>query len=355
MGPWQAQDGAPPPLPLSPQSLLRAAFVLVIAAAALLDADLTRTSMHALGGGHLASPSADPAVAPQPRARNACIVAQYDEDVSWAFDLASGDSAGGPAWDVVIYSKVPSIAARLGQEIAAQGLGSAASVVRLDENWGGEALPYLLYIVDHYEALPPHVLFLHGDPLAHSPYIRDMAACLNPLFVGYFALGGVFLQNREIDSVMELFRLRLNEECAKAGIDFSLPKLRSVTVYAAAQFIVSRSTIRLKPLAFWRALLRTVLGVREELPSDAALHEAGLRRKQSAFWLEILWAGLFLPGFSEEWRSYNQTCGLPASASTPLLAACCESAEHEAYYAMLMSPVVHKVSGAETWSRHAGH
>ena len=75
--------------------------------------------------------------------------------MSWARDLAEGGAAGAAPWDVFIYSKETATAALLEQDVAAQGLGGAVKVVRVAENWGEEALPYLLFIVEHYEALPP--------------------------------------------------------------------------------------------------------------------------------------------------------------------------------------------------------
>ena len=35
--------------------------------------------------------------------------------------------------------------------------------------WGREAETYLRYIIDHYDELPPHVIFSQGDPYIHQP------------------------------------------------------------------------------------------------------------------------------------------------------------------------------------------
>ena len=149
------------------------------------------------------------------------------------------------------------------------------------------------------------------------------------------------------------FRLRLNAECGAAGVDFELPQLvERVNVFASAQFIVSRGAIRRRPLAFWQALLRTLLGVREELDPDSQMSP---RRKQGAFWLEVMWSGLFRGNFSEAWRGYDKTCGPEGGSAAPLLAVCCESVEHEAYRGMLESAVVDRHVGPEVWSRHSAH
>lgn len=218
------------------------------------------------------------------------VVSAFHEDLEWVFGL----SAIG--WNVSIYHKQPARALALRAEILRR---QADNIIVNDiENWGDEALPYLQFIVEHFDALPPAIAFLHGNPQQHAPFYLDMLRCLDPLWIqqmqtnpfqgtahGYFSLnhrwvGGRDVVNSEREGYLFILLTRfINEQLEMQGADLRLRKPTLISFYCCAQFVVS-------PLALLRAgkVLWTVL-----------LHAASLHlpnggdRKTTAYFFEHVW------------------------------------------------------------------
>ena len=297
--------------------------------------------------------------------RNMIVVSHFDEDLSWLFEFveAPDDAASGSrAWSATVYARKEDAASSLEREVAERGLAQDTKqpglahirVVREAMNWGDEALPYLRYITSQYDALPPLVLFVHGAPHVHSPFLSHMIECVNPQFDGYYAVGNPFMNEcRPSPDPYSLYNAQFNANLAAAGLPDQEPaELRNISYYGAAQFIVSQSTIRRHPLAYWKALLATVVETPAMPPEALGGERAG---KVPAYWLEVIWHALFTGRNGERWRTYNETCGSETNAAAPLMQACCEKDAHMELYIMLHSEIVRRVVGGRVWQRHRAH
>jgi hypothetical protein len=290
--------------------------------------------------------------------RKAAVISQWREHLEWALDLPEA------GWDVVVFSKDAASAARFAAEVRAQRLSSFISIESLAENWGDEVVPYLTYLVSRYESFPPLVVFLHGAPSVHALYLMDTLACVNPRFDGFYSVNGLHMSNRGVlagpgreDDLWGLFRARANAEWAAANVSFSLPLLETADFYASAQFVVSRGAVQRRPKAFWEALLRVALNTRSGFPSvsKASWEETERKGKMIAYFMEVVWHELFGNPRRAKFLSVEDICGEPGDATAPLLSACCQSPEREAFYGMLTSPVISKSWAGETFTKRAGH
>jgi hypothetical protein len=68
------------------------------------------------------------------------IVSVYNEDISWTERLRQ------LGYNILIYTK-----------------GDPNSRTSVPVNKGNEASAFLKYIIDHYDQLPEHSIFLHGE------------------------------------------------------------------------------------------------------------------------------------------------------------------------------------------------
>jgi hypothetical protein len=297
--------------------------------------------------------------------RNMIVVSHFDEDLSWLFEFVEAvddEASGSRAWSATVYTRQEGAASALELEVAARGLTHEASrpglahirIVREAENWGDEAVPYLRFITSQYDALPPLALFVHGAPHAHSPFLGHMVDCVKPHFDGYYAVGNPFIT--EIGPLEEAYGAlvaQFNKNLAAAGLASLGPAAsRNVSYYAAAQFIVSSSSVRSRPREYWRALLAAAL----ETPALPANMLGGERAgKVPAYWLEFGWHAHFTGRYGEKWRTYDETCGSDANAAAPLSQACCEKDAHMELFVMLHSEIVQRVVGGRVWLRHRAH
>jgi len=286
--------------------------------------------------------------------RNALVVAQYNEDVTWALDLVASPQLAG-RWELYMHSKLPHLADALEAEVAARGMARSGvvTVVREPENWGDEAAPYLRFLVTRYTSLPPLMFFSHGKPREHTPFIREVLTCANPHFEEYYGAGFIYVEtvrrDREI-SAFEVLRERYEAELeaaagAQAAHLHSLRPLRygeggsgKRAYYSAAQFLVSRVAVRRRPLAVWRALLTTIFGERgpfagSEFPGENAY--SGNARKAGAYWLEQVWHELLGEPLNAPWEVYSDVCGPAVNISVPLDESCCSLNEHARFHAAL--------------------
>lgn len=122
-------------------------------------------------------PPAPPATAESTPALT-LVVAHYDEPLTWLWSLPPLP----PPWSPLSVWLSEKTSAGLASSRAAllpggAGAGSAASVRASLEpggNWGCEAVSYLRFIVESYEALPLVSAFVQGLPLASTPRLAAL-------------------------------------------------------------------------------------------------------------------------------------------------------------------------------------
>jgi hypothetical protein len=281
---------------------------------------------------------------------NVLVIAHYIEDLTWVLNFASKNSLN---WNIIIYSKQPKFAFATLSTLSS----SSNLVIKAEtENWGDEALPYLHYIVSNYEDLPPLLVFVHGEPFAHTPFLLDYVACLNPSFSGYFPLGSLHV---EMSSPFgdqwlsppfdEFFATELIAQNLTQFIPLKRPHFSNF--YASAQFVVSRSAIQRRPLKYWKALLTTAENVRNAWPLWS-LAATGREGKASAFWLEFTWHEHFTHQRGEKWIENNiAILGNEGNSSLPILRSCSEQAQHSQFSSMLRSKTIERNIGSGTIRR----
>lgn len=170
------------------------------------------------------------------------VVARYREDVGWTRNLPDGTR-------VTIYGK--------GGE-----LGAGADEIPLP-NIGREAHTYLWHIVHRYDSLAPVTVFCQGHPFDHAHdlhrVIREMAA--GSIAVSDFLWLG-FIIDTDDPRGGRLFvpwgKNSEGRELPLAAIHESLfgePCPGKFLFYPGAQFAVSASCIRRRPVEFYRRAL----------------------------------------------------------------------------------------------------
>ena len=162
---------------------------------------------------------------------------------------------------------------------------------------------YLQFIYEYYYDLPKKMLFIHGNPFAHTSYSIESAHCIRD-DVHYASINTVWFGDRawnvwargENDTVGRMYR------CASYllglfGLDGDsqlnpkklLPKSNStVTAPCCAQFFVTRNRIRHYTYEQWSAVYRAHLQPYCVTPDDAEIPgEQGLKWFGGSF--EHLW------------------------------------------------------------------
>lgn len=161
-------------------------------------------------------------------------------------------------------------------------------------NVGREEVPYLAYIVDHYECLPAYSVFLHADAAAHNAQLLDQLRCLRheapagamtdaglpwmPLTTLRIADRPVAFANRIYAALHEasvrlggpplfpssavlsadaagqaLRRKGRGPLSAADNAKFNLDHFGRLYGYCCAEFVLPRETIHRWPRAFWEA------------------------------------------------------------------------------------------------------
>jgi hypothetical protein len=213
------------------------------------------------------------------------VVSAYDEDLEWIFGIAA------VGWEATVYHKHPLRAAAFRDAVERRG---AAGIQVLDlENWGDEALPYLRFIVDNFEALPRATAFLHGSAEKHAPFLLDMLRCLDPEWTrlartsnfdgtahGYFSLNNQYVPGRDMSHPLFLPATKfINEALEARGVAMRIREPGVLSFYCCAQFLAT-------PLAF----LRLGKPFWEVMRDAALLHlPNGGVRKSTAVYFEHIW------------------------------------------------------------------
>ncbi len=218
------------------------------------------------------------------------VISAYDEDLEWVFGIAA------LGWDATVYHKHPQRAAALRDHVKRRG-APGIQVVEL-ENWGDEALPYLRFIVDNFDALPRATAFLHGNPKAHAPFLIDMLQCLDPEWTrvvrtlnfkgsahGYFSLNNNFVSGRDVSYPPFLnATVFINNELEARGVAARIrePSPGLVSLYCCAQFVATPLAFLRLGKTFWEVMRDAAL---LRLPVGGA-HEV---RKSTAVYFEHIW------------------------------------------------------------------
>jgi hypothetical protein len=173
------------------------------------------------------------------------IIARYNEDISWVSKLDK------TKFNIFIYNKGPKL--------------DGYETIDLP-NFGRESETYLHHIVNNYDNISEHTIFLQGNPLEHITGLSefgysdiqkdcdyqnyDFDKCSNYLteFLNSFTFDNeiVLLSTKHsdmgyLDEKTKLINLlKLNNE-----INYFTP---------GAQFIINKQLITNKPLVFWKNL-----------------------------------------------------------------------------------------------------
>jgi len=170
------------------------------------------------------------------------VVARHTESLNWLRRVP-------PSIARTVYDKNPDLPA-------------PASIAL--SNVGREAHSYLFHIVSRYEALAPVSVFCQGHPFDHAfdfhASLRDFAA--RPDAVGDFRWLGHIIDTDDARG-HTLFRpWSKNEDGRELDLNgfhralFGTEGPQHYTFRLGAQFVVSRDTIRARPLSFWTRALK---------------------------------------------------------------------------------------------------
>lgn len=269
--------------------------------------------------------------------RNVVIIAQYDENLDWALGFMDPSNDISQKWSVIIYSKVSEKADALEVQIIERNLSHSITVVREPENWGCEASSYLRFLVDNYNKLPPLMFFVHGSPFSHTPFLREMLTCTNPDFQKYFGAGDWYWHVKDIPIEISAFKsLRERYEFELQRLinhtdNFEAHRIEPVfggnfSLYASAQFLVGRASVRRRPHAVWKALLTSIMDERGPFLQSPEFYSIVNEKpsKAGAYMLEVLWHELFGDPRNSKWRTLEETCGRESDQTVPFLMSCCE-------------------------------
>jgi len=148
------------------------------------------------------------------------VVARYKEDISWTKNLEN----------VIVYDK--------------SGEGSIeGSIPRV--NVGREAETFMWHILENYDHLPDHLIFLQGNPFPHMNTdkinIENLSDVVKPFHTNLYEedVGGYsFLR------VKEYYEYFFDKECP--------PRLQFA---AGAQYVVPRRAILSRPKSFYKKIV----------------------------------------------------------------------------------------------------
>ena len=147
------------------------------------------------------------------------VVSRYQENVDWAKNA-------------IIYNKGPQLS----------GTTSLPNV-------GREAHTYLYHIINKYDDLPDHTIFLQGNPFDHCPDVMEKIGSFDKSsdFIG---LGKLLVCDihgcpHHCGVPMKAFAERINK--VRDKYEF----------YAGAQFIVSKAAIQSNPVQYYKDLIQT--------------------------------------------------------------------------------------------------
>lgn len=158
------------------------------------------------------------------------VVAHYKEDLTWLSAINSNIK-------ITVYEK----------------FFDNSDNVKLP-NVGREGQTYLNHIVNNYDNLSEFTCFLQGDPLIHDPNILSKINSFinsdNPVFFGTLAHESVY----STQAPQHIYGLPMYYFFDLLfGTKHNAP--HPVICHYGAQFIVSKETIRNRPLSFYKFLL----------------------------------------------------------------------------------------------------
>jgi hypothetical protein len=253
-----------------------------------------------------------------PRKRH-LVVSRWKENVSWTFRFATGDGSPNGAWDVSIIGKDPGSQAVLVRAARTGRLPLSVATERV--NTGDEAVPYLRFILAHYDAMPAVTAFLHGCPFNHQPYMLDFLECVREDWTGsgYFPLNKNYFSSwgaKNSFLPFEPMRIALNEKMRAAGVAFELAPVVKNSFHCCAQFLVSAAAVRARPREFYEVLLDVALT--RVLGADGVTPD----RKFTAVFFEFVWHSVFGRPLEEPFLEPEDYCG---PGLQPFSAACCDA------------------------------
>jgi len=201
------------------------------------------------------------------------VLARYNENIDWIDHF--------PNVRFKVYNKGKSFDRGFSQNI---------SVTELP-NTGREGGTYVDYILEHYDTLPEKVLFSQADPTDHVPYYYDQIKA---------ALEG------KVDTEEGYTPIGKLCVCPKWMVDVPIHGIYAMyyTLFAqvwdydhyfpwGATMLVTRETIRKRPLEFWKTL-KLLINHRHGGP---AARRAGAPDAADATWgLEKCWPVIFDDG-----------------------------------------------------------
>ncbi|CAF1221658.1 unnamed protein product [Didymodactylos carnosus] len=155
---------------------------------------------------------------------------------------------------------------------------------------GFEPLVYFQYIVDNYDVLPKHTIFLHGHPEKHNPHlILQLTWLLNAFQIkempNFLHLNCNLYTRRIFHKAGEfLHLLGFNNVAFTAIGNLSSKQLAQGYRYfgteCCAQFLVSSELIRQYPVAFYRLALKISEENWYDGPMECMWHAFFLRRQE---------------------------------------------------------------------------
>ena len=127
-----------------------------------------------------------------------------------------------------------------------------------------ETVAYLRYIIDHYDELPRHVIFLHDHRTAwHQLDMVELLHAVRLEAYPFFSLNGIWNRGLQPENYAHVARF-WHENDLDRDIGPLPSDNNAIEFMCCAQFVVSRARIRQRPLALWRRLYawveRTELG-----------------------------------------------------------------------------------------------
>jgi hypothetical protein len=142
-------------------------------------------------------------------------------------------------------------------------------------NLAHEALPYLRFIIDHYDNLPRRTVFLHGHRA--SWHNKDMAVVLRALnwdleYANLNVNSGLHLApDAPVEGGGPMRYAYIKAVWPTAFQPWFGPIPPYFNVHCCGQFLVSRDAIRALPLAFWQAYYNLALRSPFAVPANLAI------------------------------------------------------------------------------------
>ena len=179
------------------------------------------------------------------------VVSRYDEDLEWAEDYLNY---------CTIYNK--------GEQLAIDAISLP--------NIGREGHTFVKHIVDNYDNLADHTIFLQGEPIdPHSPNLKivlDVIINFDSELADF-----LWISERLVEGDFEYIRepyhkIVPNIKYAYEKVFGEQPKLETFVFGSGAQFCVSRRRIHKRPVGFYKNILDIF-----EHDSGEALDELSLK------------------------------------------------------------------------------